>query len=99
MGQGDNGIQNSPFDKAWPTPDVGGTGLNGIGGGTIEDSGASGITNSPFDKATPAPGIACTPVADFGGAPPYTVDLDGGDGPGSTDALGISNSRNTIDKR
>lgn len=99
MGQDENGIRQTPFDKAWPTPDVGGTGLNGIGGGLDAGSGANGIQQSPFDKATPAPGTDCTPVSDFGGAPPYFVDLDGGPGAGATEALDISNARNTVDKK
>ena len=52
-----NGIRQSPFSDAWPTPGVEGTGVSGIGGGLDMGSGADGIVNSPFDKACcPTPG-------------------------------------------
>ena len=99
MGSDSNGITQSPFDKAWATPDVGGTGANGIGGG-IDTAGPNGIVNSPFSQAVvPTPSGECTPVAEFGGAPPYTVPIDGSDGAGSQAPWDITSSRNTVDRK
>jgi len=95
----ENGIRQSPFSEAWPTPDVGGTGLNGIGGG-IDTSGSDGIVSSPFkDAVVPTPSGECTPVPDLGGKPPYTIDVDGADGAGSQAPWDITSSRNTVDKK
>ena len=100
MGMDENGIRQTPFDKAWPTPDVSGTGLNGIGGDLDQGMGGNGIVASPFDKAiVPTPSGECTPVPDFGGKPPYTINVDGSDGAGSQAPWDITTSRNTIDRK
>jgi hypothetical protein len=92
-----NGITQTPFDKAWPTPDVGGTGANGIGGGLDAGAGGSGIVNSPFDKAWPAPGIERTSGGDIPN-PPDFVQTDGG-APGTNAPWDVTSSRNTVDKK
>lgn len=75
-----SGITQSPFDQAWPTPDVGGTGANGIGGGLDLGEGSNGIVASPFDKAVcPTPGGDAAPCADLGIPAPNFVQVDGGD--------------------
>ena len=80
----ENGIRQSPFSDAWPTPDVSGTGVNGIGGGLDSDAGPNGLTAVPFtDAVVPVPSGECTPVPDLGGQPPYTINVDGADGAGS----------------
>ncbi len=95
-----NGIRQTPFDKAWPTPGVEGQGLNGIGGGLDQGNGGNGIIQSPFSKAVaPTPSGACTPVPDFGGEPPYTINLDGSATAGSQMPWDVTSSRNTVDKR
>lgn len=101
MGSDSNGITQTPFDKAWPTPGVGGEGANGIGGGIdMSGDGGNGIVSSPFDKAfVPTPSGECTPVADLGGAPPYTVNVDGGSPAGSHAPWDITSSRNTVDQK
>jgi hypothetical protein len=96
----ENGIRQSPFSDAWPTPDVGGTGLNGIGGGLDSDAGPNGLMAVPFDKAiVPVPSVECTPVPDLGGKPPYTIDVDGGSPEGSQAPWDITSSRNTVDRK
>jgi len=102
MGANDNGHSGggkSPFTDAWETPDVGGTGLNGLGAGLDADPGPNGITNSPFDKATPAPGIEATPCADLGQPGPQTVSLTDAPSKGSQAPWGVTSSRNTVDKK
>lgn len=96
-----NGISNSPFDKAWPTPDVGGTGLNGIGGGLDQGGGGNGIIASPFDKAiVPTPGGECTPCADLGQPPPNFIQVDGGSPAGSQSPWDITPGHTaTVDKK
>lgn len=97
MGSNGNGITQSPFNDAWPTPDVGGTGLNGIGGGLDADAGPNGIQNSPFDKAiVPTPGLAATAGGEIPVAP-ATVSIDGGQ-PQSQQPWDVTSSRNTVDK-
>lgn len=93
-----NGIQTG-FDDAWPTPDVGGTGLNGIGGGLDQGSGPSGIIATPFDKAiVPTPSGEATASSDLG-TPPKTIDIDGGEPAGSQMNWDITPRHNTIDKK
>jgi hypothetical protein len=96
----ENGIRQSPFSDAWPTPDVGGTGLNGIGGGLDSDPGSNGIVSSPFAEAVvPTPSGECTPVPDLGGKPPYTIEVEGGNPAGSQAPWDITSSRNTVDRK
>lgn len=100
MGSEENGIRQSPFTQAWPTPDVGGTGLNGIGGGLDQGSGGNGLTNSPFDKAVvPTPSGAETPCPELGQPVPTTVQVDGGSPAGSQAPWDITSSRNTVDRK
>jgi hypothetical protein len=96
-----NGIKQTPFSEAWPTPGVGGTGINAIGGGIdMGGDGGNGIVSSPFDKAVvPTPSGQCTPVPDLGGEPPYTAQVDGGSPAGSHAPWDITSSRNTVDQR
>jgi hypothetical protein len=97
MSDQENGLRQSPFADAWGTPDVGGQGLNGIGGG-IDQSGVNGIVGSPFTKAiVPTPSGARTP--DAFGTPPDFASLTDGPGAGSTAPWDITSSRNTVDKR
>ena len=96
----ENGIRQSPFSDAWPTPDVGGTGINAIGGGLDHDPGPNGIVNSPFDKAVvPVPSGECTPVPEFGGTPPYAADTTDAPATGSQAPWDITSSRNTVDRK
>lgn len=101
MGSTDNGITQSPFTEAFPTPDVGGTGVNGIGGGLDDPGGkGNGLTNSPFDQAVvPTPSGECTPVAALGGAPPYTADTTDAPAAGSQAPWDVTSSRNTVDRK
>jgi len=99
MGSNDNGITQSPFDKAWDTPDVGGTGLNGLGAGLDSDPGPNGLTNSPFDKAEKAPGLEATPCAALGQPGPQTVALTDAPAKGSQAPWDVTSSRNTVDKK
>jgi hypothetical protein len=93
-----NGLTQSPFKDAWPTPDIGGTGLNGTGGGLDQGSGANGIVSSPWDNpVVPTPSGQRT--ADAFGTPPETVQVDGGSPSGSQMNWDVTQSRNTIDKR
>lgn len=97
MGDSENGIRQTPFDKAWPTPDVGGTGVNGIGSGLDLGAGANGIINSPFDKAiVPTPGGQETSGA-LPSAPAF-AQVDGGS-PGTNAPWDVTSSRNTVDKK
>lgn len=94
-----NGIR-TPFDDAWSTPDVGGTGANGIGGGLDQGSGGNGIVASPFDKAiVPTPGGEETPCADLGQPAPKFVDIPGGSPSGTHAPWDITSSRNTVDQK
>lgn len=97
----ENGIKQTPFSEAWPTPAVGGTGVNGIGGGIdMSGDGGNGIVNSPFTKAiVPTPSGECTPVADLGQPAPYFAEVDGGSPAGSHAPWDVTSSRNTVDKR
>jgi hypothetical protein len=99
MGSDANGITQSPFTDAWSTPAVGGTGLNGIGGGLEADAGPNGIVNSPFDKAWPTPGTQETPCADLGQPAPTTVQVTDAPGKGSHQPWDVTSSRNTVDQR
>ena len=97
MSSNENGIRQSPFTDAFPTPDVGGTGLNGTGGGMDDGGGVNGIIASPFKDAWATPGTGRTP--DGIPAPPDTIQVEGGNPAGSLANLSISTTRNTIDKR
>lgn len=95
----ENGIRQTPFNAAWPAPDVSGTGVNGIGGG-IDLAGADGIVNSPFDKAfVPTPGGQETPCADLGGVAPQFVQTTDAPAAGSQAPWDVTSSRNTVDRR
>ena len=94
----ENGIRQTPFSDAWATPDTGGTGLNGIGGGFDVDGGPNGITRSPFKDAMSPPGTGGT-ADNLGGPYRDTIDVPGGSPKGSQLENPISNTRNTIDKR
>lgn len=94
-----NGITQTPFDDAWPTPDVSGTGLNGIGGGLDSDPGPDGNTASPFDKAVvPTPGLTATTGGEIPTAP-ECVSLTDAPSKGSQAPWDVTSSRNTVDKR
>ena len=96
----ENGIKQSPFSDVWPTPDVGGTGVNAIGGGIDGDTGPNGIVSSPFSQAVvPTPSGDCTPVPDLGGEPPYTASIDGAPAGGTHAPWDITTSRNTVDQK
>ena len=95
-----NGIRQSPFSDAWPTPDVGGQGASGIGGGLDQGSGSNGIISSPFDKACcPIPGGSPTADGLESGKTASTFPLDGSGSQGSNAPWDITSSRNTVDKR
>lgn len=98
----ENGIRQSPFKDAWPTPDVGGTGVSGIGGGLDLGAGENGIVNSPFDKAfVPTPGGSPTADGLESGKTAECIDSLGGANTGESQAApwDITSSRNTIDRR
>lgn len=95
----ENGIRQSPFSDAWPTPDVGGTGLNGMGAGFDPGPGGSGLIQSPFSQAHPAPGIEGIGCADLGGQPPDTIQVDGGNPKGSQLPWDAPHIQNTIDRK
>lgn len=102
MGDTQNGISQSPFDKAWPTPDVGGNGASGIGGGLDLGAGGNGIVCSPYDKAAcPTPSGAPTADGLESGKSASTFGLDGSGGEGSQAPWDITETRsiNTVDKR
>lgn len=90
----------SPFDAPFATPDVGGTGLNGLGSEFDADAGPQGIINSPFDKALIPLSIGTSPTA--GGeipAPPDFVQVTDAPGKGSQQPWDVTSSRNTVDQR
>lgn len=103
MGANDNGHSGggaSPFTDAWPTPDVQGTGLNGLGAGLDSDTGPQGIINTPFDKAQIPLSISTAPTG--GGelpVPPATISLTDAPSKGSQAPWDVTSSRNTVDKR
>ena len=95
-----SGIQTPYSDAAFATPDVGGQGANGIGGGLDQGSGGNGIIASPFDKAiVPTPGGQETPCADLGQPVPAFASIPGGDSPGTQAPWDITTSRNTVDRK
>jgi hypothetical protein len=97
-----NGIQQSPFKDAWPTPDVGGTGVSGIGYLSDQGAGPNGIVNSPFDKAfVPTPGGSPTADGLESGKTASCIDSLGGADTGevTVEPWDITSSRNTIDRR
>lgn len=101
MSDRENGLQQTPWGGKQPfdTPDVGGTGLNGIGGGLDVGAGGSGIIQTPYTKAESAPGMDATPQRDWP-TPPNFVQVDGGGAAGSSLANEITSPpKNTIDKR
>ena len=93
----ENGIRQTPFSEAWPTPGVEGTGLNGMGDSFDQGSGVNGITNSPMSPIVPTPSGART--ADALGTPPDTIQIDGGSPKGSQAPWDVTSSRNTVDRR
>ena len=79
MSDKDNGLRQTPWSPPFGTPEIGGTGLNGIGGGLDDPPGPNGIVQSPFRQAESAPGQSATP--DSLGAPyPNFVNVDGQEG-------------------
>lgn len=95
-----NGITQSPFTDAWATPDVKGTGLNGIGGGISDGSGGNGLIASPFKEAWPTPGTSETPCAELGQPAPQFVTVEGGSPAGSQMPSGtVEHPPNTIDRK
>lgn len=98
MGSNENGLRQTPFTEAWPTPGVEGTGLNGTGDGFDQGTGANGIVNSPWkDSVVPVPSGART--ADGLGTPPDTVQLTDAPAKGSQAPWDVTSSRNTVDRR
>lgn len=97
----ENGLRDTPWTPPFGTPDIGGTGLNGMGGGLDDSGGANGIVNSPFSQATAAPGMS--PTSDSLGAPyPNFVNVDGqmgGAGSQLPHDITPKNPGYTIDKR
>lgn len=102
MSDRDNGITQTPWQGGAPfaTPDVGGTGLNGMGAGLDAGAGGNGITQSPFEKAWPTPGMENTGQRDWPN-PPETIVTGGAEGKGSQLPHDITprNPGYTIDKR
>jgi hypothetical protein len=99
MGSDENGIRQTPFSDAWPTPDVSGTGLNGTGDGFDQDSGPNGLTAIPWaDKPVPNPSGART-ADKLGPPPPATIQVDGASDKGSQSPWDITSTRNTVDKK
>jgi len=95
-----NGITQSPFKDAWPTPDVGGTGVAGIGGGLDQGAGGNGIVSSPWSNPiVPTPGGQPTADGLESGRSAKAIDLDGSGGAGSQAPWDVTSSRNTVDKR
>jgi hypothetical protein len=95
-----NGITQSPFSEAWPTPDVSGTGVSGIGGGLDMGAGANGIMNSPWtNPVCPVPGGSPTADGLESGKTASTFPLDGSGSQGQNAPWDITSSRNTVDKR
>lgn len=92
-----NGIRQTPFSEAWPTPGVEGTGLNGVGDGFDVGSGSNGIVQSPMSPVVPTPGGART--ADGLGSPPDTIQLSDAPAKGSQAPWDVTSSRNTVDRR
>jgi hypothetical protein len=90
----------SPFDAPFATPDVGGTGLNGMGNAFSADSGPQGIVNTPYTEAAIplSIGTSATPCADLGQPGPAFVQVDGGS-PGENMPWDVTSSRNTVDKK
>jgi hypothetical protein len=99
MGDTENGIKQTPFSDAWSTPDVGGTGVAGIGGGLDQGAGANGIVSSPWSNPTvPTPGGQPTADGLESGrsARPGSI---GGVGPDSGPQWDITSYNNTVDKK
>ena len=94
-----NGITQSPFTDAWSTPDVGGTGLNGMGDGLDQGSGENGIRQTPWaNPIVPTPGGQRTSDG-IGPNPPDTVQTTDAPAKGSQAPWDVTSSRNTVDKR
>jgi len=100
MGNNENGIKQTPFSDAWATPDVGGQGMNGIGGGLDQGSGSNGIVNSPWASPfVPTPGGQATADGLESGKSAGTVTIDGTGAQGTHAPWDITSSRNTIDQK
>lgn len=91
MSDQENGIRQTPWSNPpFATPDIGGTGLNGIGGGLDDPGGPNGIVNSPFSQVWPTPGQQAS--SDALGAPsPNFVNVDGQQGPAGSQIPGDIN--------
>ncbi len=95
-----NGITNSPFSQAWPTPDVGGQGMNGIGGGLDQGAGSNGLVSSPWaSPIVPTPGGSPTSDGLESGKSAGTVTIDGTGAQGTHAPWDITSSRNTVDQK
>lgn len=97
---GDRSALQTPYGEAWPTPDVGGTGLNGLGNGLDLGGGGNGLIQTPWtDKVVSPPSGTPTGGGEIPAAP-STINVPGGAPAGSQIPIGdLENSRNTIDKR
>lgn len=94
-----NGITNSPFSAPFSTPDVGGTGVNGIGGGLDDPGGGDGITQSPFAEAVvPTPGMAATSDSLNSSGSSRPISLQGSGEAPQQDALTFGQSHNVAKK-
>jgi hypothetical protein len=95
-----NGLRQTPFSDAFATPDIGGTGLNGTGGGLDDVAGPNGISNSPFKDAVPAPGMGATSDG-LGGPYRETIDIAGGSPKGTQlpHDIDLKHPNSTLDKR
>jgi hypothetical protein len=96
-----SGIKQYPWTDM-PVPVPGGTGPIGIGGGLESDGGPNGLSSVPWSNhGTPVPGTAATAnSADLPMAPDFASVQDGiAPGTSLDPGAGISNSRNTVDKR
>ena len=99
---GPQGLKQTPWDNP-PVPTPGGSGEIGIGGGLDSDPGPQGIQQMPWtDAPVPVPGMAATSGdADLPHAPLFST-LSDNIAPGTsfdTGQAGITQSRNTVDKR
>lgn len=83
------------FDDAIPTPDISGTGLNGMGNDFDMGGGSAGLIASPWEnKPVSTPSGQATDGKIPSG--PKFVDVPGGEPSSPAD---ITSTRNTIDRR
>lgn len=101
MSDRENGITQTPWGgQPFATPDVGGTGLNGMGDEFSQGAGSSGIVQTPFSQAIPANGGERTATRDIP-APPAFVNVNGQNAPAGSQLPHDITPRNagyTIDK-